>query len=99
MKILLIMSLFWVCYGILGIFGIQNIPNRMKNTEYEKEYKKFAGTGWLLIGIPWFVVWLVTHNKNVTAIYLIIILAVCAIPSMVYTHIGEKKYRRLLEKK
>lgn len=98
MKIILFMSVFWIVYGVLGLFGIQNIPKKIRNTEYEKEYKRFSGTGWLLIGVPWFVVWIVTHNMEISAHIVMLILVVCAIPAIIYTYIGEKKYRNLLKK-
>lgn len=98
MKILLFMSVFWIVYGVLGLFGIQNIPKKIKSTEYEKEYKRFAGTSWLMVGVPWFVVWLITHNIDISAHIVILIMVACAVPAILYTHIGEKKYRALLKK-
>lgn len=98
MKILLIMSVFWIGYGILGILGVQNIPKKYKLTKYAKEYKKFAGTGWLLLGIPWFIIWIVTHNIDISPLIIVFILVACAIPSAVYTYIGDKKFRKRLEK-
>ena len=38
MDVLLIMSIFWIGYGILGIFGIQNIPAKYKGHSWTKDY-------------------------------------------------------------
>lgn len=98
MKVLFTMSVFWICYGIFGIFGVQNIPKKFKDTEYAKSYKRFSGTGWLLLGLSYCIVWAVTHNKAISPHIVVYILAVCAVPSLVYTYIGEKKFRKRLEK-
>lgn len=98
MNALLFMSVFWICYGILGILGIQNIPKDYKLTEYAKEYKKFSGIGWLLLGIPYFIIWIVAHNIDISQYIKIPIFVACTVPSLVYSYIGEKKFRKRLEK-
>ena len=40
MTVVLCLSVFWIIYGILGICGIQNIPEKYKGSDFEKEYKE-----------------------------------------------------------
>lgn len=96
MNVLFVMSVFWICYGTMGVFGIQNIPKKYKNTKHEKAYKRFAGIGWVLLGAPLFVLWIVTHNMSIPPILLVFIVFACAIPSLVYTYIGERNFRKQL---
>ncbi|MGN0348738.1 MAG: hypothetical protein ACI4DR_04295 [Roseburia sp.] len=43
------------------------------------------------------VFWIVTHSIDISPLIIIFILVACAIPSVVYTYIGEKKFRKRLE--
>ena len=40
MTVVLCLSVFWIIYGILGICGIQNIPEKYKGSDFEKEYNR-----------------------------------------------------------
>lgn len=35
----LILSIFFIFYGILGLFGIQNIPEVYRDTEFAESYQ------------------------------------------------------------
>lgn len=88
-------SLFWICYGIVGICGFQfAIPSKFKHQAWTKSYIRFQGIAWLLLGVPWLLVSLfVPHHGN-----FFWTLALCPIPSLVYSLLGERKYSRLLKK-
>lgn len=88
----LILSIFFIFYGILGLFGIQNIPEVYLDTEFAKSYKRFSGIGWLLLGIPYLVVWIVTHNMGLPPLTIVLILLACGIPSLIFTCIGSIKF-------
>ena len=95
---LLILSAFWCVYGILGLFGVQRIPNRYRGTELEAEYKRFQGIGWLLLGIPWLVLWLFAHNVEIENLMLfMLMLAGLALPSLIYDFVGDRIYRKKLK--
>lgn len=94
MKVLLILSVFWICYGILGLLGIQNTPAKYKNTEQERDYKKYSGTGWLLLGCPWLILWAVVHGMEISPLAIGFLLVISAIPSLVYSYIHGKKFNK-----
>lgn len=94
MTILLILSLFWICYGILGLLGIQNIPAKYKNTEQERDYKKYSGTGWLLLGCPWLIAWALVHGTDISPVTVIFVLIISAVPAIVYSYINGKKFKK-----
>lgn len=98
MYTMLALSVFWICYGILGLFGVQKIPEKYRNAEFAKDYKRFSGTGWLLLGLPQFILWIVIHNMDISPLGIGAIMLLCAIPAVVYAYIGEKKFRKQLEK-
>jgi len=98
MTVLLCLSVFWIIYGMLGIFGIQNIPKKYKGSDFEKEYKRDRGISWLLLGIPMFVFWLVVHNMEIiNNVPFVIIMIAIALPSIIYDFMAERKYQKLLK--
>lgn len=97
MTVLLFLSLFWITYGTLGVFGIQNIPNKYHGSDFEKEYKRNRGIGWLLLGIPMFVFWLVVHNMgSLNMMPFVFIMIVIALPAVIYDFVVERKYQNFL---
>lgn len=99
MTVVLCLSVFWIIYGILGICGIQNIPEKYKGSDFEKEYKRYRGIGWLLLGIPMIVFWLVVHNVDISnkAPY-VIVMIVIALPAVIFDFVVDRKYKKLLER-
>ena len=98
MTTILILGLFWVLYGCLGLLGIQVIPDKHRGTEHEQAYKRFRGLSWLLLGVPWLLVWAVMRNVDGPPTgQMAMILLVCAMPSLVFSVVGERKYCRLLK--
>ena len=99
MTVVLCLSVFWIIYGMLGILGIQNIPEKYKDSDFEKEYKQYKGIGWLLLGIPMFVFWLVVHNMDISnKVPFVIVMIVIALPAVIYDFVGDRKYQKLLKK-
>lgn len=46
---ILFLSIFWIVNGVLGLFGVQFIPEEYRGTDFEREYKRYRGIGWLLL--------------------------------------------------
>ena len=42
MEVLLMMSIFDIAYGIFGLFGKMNIPEKFKGHEWTKDYSNFS---------------------------------------------------------
>lgn len=49
-----VLSVFWIGYGILGILGIQNIPEKYKYKSWTPDYIRMNGIANLLLGVGWF---------------------------------------------
>ena len=93
-----VFSVVYSIYGCLGLLGYQVIPQKYKGTECEKEYKRFRGISWLLIGVPWFLVHLILLNREFSIIGMAVLMIGTSIPGIVFSVIGERKYRNLLNK-
>ena len=89
-------GIFWCIYGILGLFGIQNIPEKYKRgTEFEKEYKRFRGINWLILGVSLLFLCLIIHDRETQPIcWYFLEIAVAALPSIAFDWLAGGKYRR-----
>lgn len=38
MGVILVLSIFWIGYGIVGLIGFQNIPAKYKGHSWTKDY-------------------------------------------------------------
>lgn len=96
----LIMSIFWIGYGILGLFGIQNIPSKYKGHSWTKEYIRKQGITWLLVGAPWLAFYLVCKfvipEVNISLGIELLVLVALSLPTIIFTFIWERKYKALL---
>lgn len=100
MDVLFVMSIFWIGYGILGLFGIQNIPAKYKGHSWTKDYIRKQGITWLIVGVPWlafyFVRTLLFPDTDLNTGIELLILIVLSLPALITTIIWEKKYKALL---
>lgn len=100
MKVLLWLSIFWIIYGIAGLFGFQNIPTKYKGYSWTKGYIRCQGATWLILGIPLFAFYILRTyffaDANIHFGVVVLIILVLAIPSLIFTIIWEKKYKVLL---
>lgn len=95
MDVFLFLGVFWTMYGIAGLFGYQRIPRRCKNQSWTKEYIRSSGVSWLMLGIPWMLlygaslIWdISSHWGIVTGLALAL-----SVPSIVYSIRMERKYK------
>ena len=85
-NVILIMSAFWVIYGIAGILGFQVIRSEYRGHDWTKTYVRLLGASWL-----------VHTAANIGTGLLCIILLALAMPSIVFTFFIDKKYRNILK--
>lgn len=85
MTTILILSIVWIIYGILGLFGIQNVPKEVKGTAYERDNKRKSGISWLLMGIPYLTAYIFIKDKDLPAGLVALVLIILVIPSIVYS--------------
>ena len=89
-----VLALFWIVYGIVGIFGYQcSIPEKYKNQPWTKKYIRFRGLSWLLIGVPLVILCVIKRNTDIS----LMIVCICCIPSIIYSMMGERKYKAMLK--
>lgn len=98
-NVILIMSVFWVIYGIAGILGFQVIRSEYRGHDWTKTYVRLLGASWLMLGVPWLLFdRIAVHTAaNIGTGLLCIILLALAMPSIVFTFFIDKKYRNILK--
>ena len=98
MDVILMLSTFWVIYGIAGVLGFQVIRSEYRGHDWTKAYVRLLGVSWLL-GVPWLLFdrMVVDTAANIGTGLLCIILLALAMPSIVFTFFIDKKYRNILK--
>lgn len=99
MTVVLYMSIFWLVYGIVGLFGFQAaIPGKFRGQDWTKTYTRKQGLSWLMLGVPWLLYYLVCKDNRLEFPYEQIVLIACSVPSLLYTFITDMKYKKLLKR-
>ena len=97
MNSLTIVGIIWVFYGVLGLFGVQNIPDKFKVPGIEKDYKKFSGKSWIIQGVCWVVFGIAESIIDFNMKGTLIIAMILVIPAVIYSIIGQRKFEKLLK--
>ena len=93
MNVFLYLGAFWTLYGIAGLCGYQRIPERCRNQSWTKQYIRSSGISWLMLGIPWMLlyaagrIW-VPHWGVVIGLVLGF-----SLPSIVFSFYMQRKYK------
>ncbi len=90
-------GIVWTVWGLIGILGFQVIPEKYKGKEWTKSYIRSQGVSWILLGIPWLIIYAVTHDMGLETSTICIILVIAALPTLVYGIINDRKYKKLLK--
>lgn len=99
MTTVLLLSIFWIVDGVLGLFGIQYVPEEYRGADFEREYKRCKGVGWLLVGIPMLIFWIVVHDMGIfDHMPYALAIAAIALPGMVYAFMAGRKYQKRFKK-
>ena len=93
----LVLGVFWIGYGILGLLGIQNVKRKYKDTFLEKDYKKFSDKGYTFLGIMCIVMFLVDMVIDLPFWQDVTIYVIILIPVIIYIIIGERKFKKIFE--
>lgn len=99
MKVILALGIFWTLYGFAGVMGFQVINEKYRNHDWTASYIRYCGKSWLMMGIPWIILYLLTHDKDIGKVALCLLILLCSTPSLVYTIINERKYKQMLKEK
>lgn len=97
MDMILALGIFWTVYGIAGLFGFQNLPERFKNQPWTKEYTRYLGLTWLAAGIPWIILHFVFKQLVLGRAKEVLLLLVFSAPSIIYNVYIDRKYKKRLE--
>lgn len=93
MATLLSLGIFWTFYGILGLCGIQRIPSEYKNKAWTKQYIRSCGIGWLMIGVPWILLYAALSRHPVSPPVMALLIVLLALPASIFSFCIEKKYK------
>ncbi len=93
----LFLGCFWIIYGILGLFGIQNIPNKYKNKEWTLKYKRSKGIVWIILGIPYVIFYFIYQKLGMELMVGAIVLLIFSLPALIYALLLEHRYNKLLD--
>jgi Ca2+/Na+ antiporter len=97
METILGLGIVWTVYGILGLFGIQHIPEEYKNKSWTQRYIRSCGIGWLILGIADIVLYLVISAYEIKWPIIAVLIILFAIPYIIYSSYTDKKYKVELE--
>ena len=98
MEVLLAMSIFDTVYGILGLFGKMNIPEKFKGHEWTKDYIRGLAVAYILLGIPYLVLYFVFRQYDPGFVKMFIFIILSGLPSLFLIIFHERKYNKLLKK-
>lgn len=98
MSVLFMMSIFYIGYGILGLFGKMNIPEKFRNQEWTKDYSKEAGISYILIGVPWLILYFAFKQYDPGFAITFFLIILLALPSFFLVIHTERKYNKLIKK-
>ena len=98
MEVLFMMSIFNIGYGVLGLFGKMNIPEKFEGYEWTKNYKRQMAICYILLGIPWLILYFafMQYDPGYLKMFLFIILS--GLPAFIFIVFHEIKYNKLLKK-
>ncbi len=96
MPVLFWLGTFWTLYGLAGIFGMQRIPSKYKNRVWTSQYIRLCGISWLMIGIPWLLLYAVVCRYRISWAITAPLLVLLSVPSILFSIRTEKKYKAKL---
>lgn len=97
MKYLLVLTISWIAYGIAGLFGFQRIPKEFRGRKWTKRYIRQRGISWLMIGIPWLILYCVDAVREIPVGLGMVLIVACGLPAIIYSAYIDRKSRALLK--
>ena len=98
MEVLFVMSIFDICYGIFGLFGKMNIPEKFKGYEWTKDYIRGLAVSYILLGIPYLILYLAFRQYDPGYLKMILFIILSSLPALIFIIFHEIKYNKLLKK-
>ena len=94
------MSIFWILYGIAGLFGFRNIPDKFRGYAWTKDYMHRQAFSWILLGVPYFLLSFVVpvYFPGLTGRMTSLLIVALGMPAFFYSVWVDRKYKALLKK-
>lgn len=97
MEVLFVMSIFDIAYGIFGLFGKMNIPDKFKGHEWTKDYIRGLAVSYILLGIPYLILYLAFRQYDPGLVKMFLFIILSALPSLIFVIFHERKYYKILK--
>ena len=97
MSVILLSSLFYIVYGIMGLFGKINIAEKYKGHHWTKDYMKELGAADILFGVPWLILYLASEQYDPGFLITLSLIIILALPALLLNIHIERKYNKLLK--
>ncbi|WP_300369185.1 hypothetical protein [uncultured Subdoligranulum sp.] len=88
-----VIGIFWIGYGILGILGIQNIPERYKYRSWTPDYMRANGIGMVILGVSWVILGIVLKLRPMPVLPGFGLAVVFSLPALGYAFYADRKTR------
>ncbi|MBE6899708.1 MAG: hypothetical protein E7479_03465 [Ruminococcaceae bacterium] len=98
MEVLFAMSIFYICYGIFGLFGKMNVAEKYRGHEWTKNYIKEIAVGDIILGVSWLILYFAEKQYDPGLVMTGLLIVLLALPSLIYVICIERKYSKLLKK-
>lgn len=96
---MLILSIVYIITGIFGLCGKQFIvPDKYDGFPWTKKYLQGNGLSWILLGVPWFILFLIPIKDRFDMITVMIILIFAALPSLAFSIYHTIKFKKILKR-
>ena len=86
-------GIFWIVYGILGILGIQNIPERYRYKSWTPDYMRANGIGMVIFGVSWVILGIVLKLRPLPLLPSLGLAVVFSLPALVYALYADRNTR------
>lgn len=94
---LFICGIFYIVYGICGICGVQHIAEEYQNRSWTKQYKRYCGLTYFVLGISWLWVLFVAVDYDLPENRTIQLLLAVSVAPIVFSFCKDKIFDRKLK--
>lgn len=88
-----VISAFWIVYGIFGILGLQNVPERYRYKSWTPDYMRANGIGMVIFGVSWVILGIVLKLRPLPLLPGFGLAVVFSLPALVYALYADRNTR------
>lgn len=97
MDVILAASIFYIVYGIMGLFGKIKIAEKYKGHHWTKDYMKELGAADILFGVSWLILYLASEQYDPGFVMTLLLIIILALPALFLSIHTERKYNKRLK--